>query len=580
MSNYLELLTGFGVPYDVKDIKEIKFSDMIQDNVIQYSTTLLACPVSSMSSEILSLLEKSSYEYGVSLITDVFLISGSNFLNPFGLKKCSGLRIGVKHIKDNDGNSLYKTTPYPYSPKGFCIGVRPFLRLIFQSWFSRKVDVRPEASRVASFTKSDPAIFTFPFGKATNCVLNFHPSLVLKSPNLIHKFMLNTFNEITCLPAVSFDLGNITCLRIDDPGSCERVYLKGYNDGVMTREAWGALFKILKRHDAHLSIAYVPQWVDDGDTDKGILIHKGKVVESRTAGMHYNSWELTYSKNGKPFAHDYIGEYLAIKEGVKEGVCTILSHGLTHLSTDIQAWSRSKSRYTDKKWYREFRVSTTNNTKENNVIIGRMKKSMELIKNALGYSPDIIVPSAHEHASEIPSYAREAGFKIFSSRATFLLRKNEIVCNRKIMSVYPEDLEEGVSWGRAGYPIIFVFHDYDILKNGVSWLDEQITVLKKQGTERFLSLNELGVLLMAKIESVYDGSSLSITIDLRDTPRFTQLKGKIPVKIGGIFATVKVNGEEHAADVTIMDQTTLLEVPFSFVKQSKLKLSITLQKHV
>ncbi len=172
LRNYLELLTGFGIPFDTVDIKELNPYHLFQKNEIQCSSVLFTCPIKNLSSEQLTWLEKYSFDYGISMIADVFLLSGKTFFNSFGLNKYSGLRFSRQCIKDKDERTIYKTKLYPYSPKGFGIGFKPILRLIIQSWISKKIAFRKNVSIIAAYKgvleNQKPAIVSVPFGRATN----------------------------------------------------------------------------------------------------------------------------------------------------------------------------------------------------------------------------------------------------------------------------------------------------------------------------------------------------------------------------------------------------------------------------
>jgi hypothetical protein len=571
--NYLELLTGFGIPFDTVDIKELKPHHLVRKNEIRFSSILFACPIKNMHPDQLIWLEKYSADYGISLIADAFLFSGKGFLSPFGVEKCSGLVFGGQKIMGKQG-LLYRAKPYPYSAKGFGLGIRPLLRLITQSWFSRKLAPEKRACKIASFGNGNPAILSFAFGRAVNYVFNFHPSPILKEGNLLHPLVKDILLGNPHFPSASIQLDGLACLRMDDPGSCERVHLKRFSPGVVSKGVWLEILEILKAERAHLNIAHVPQWVDDGNSSKGELRYQGKTVKNRIAGKHYHSWEVIYSKSGGTQSHDYVSEYEVIKRGVETGNITILSHGLTHLSTDIGSWLAAKNRYTKMEWFREFRELAAGRTPNRDMLVKRMKESAELIKTAFGESPEIIVPSAHEQTEQIPEFARESGFKIFSSRATIFLWKDRIVSNRKIGAFYPVDMAAGIACVKAGYPIISVFHDYDIYRNGADWLKKQISLLNRQGVNRWVSMEELGAMLMVKLSVVRDGWNLSVTLDFNDSPGTKALTGTIPIKIRGAVSAVNVNGQKRSIPLRTENGSTFFSIPIADIRQGKVSLKL------
>ena len=578
--NYLELLTGFAIPFDTVDIRTLKPHHLVRKDEIRFSAILFACPIKNIHPDKLCWLGKYSADYGISLIADAFLFSGEMFLSPFGVEKCSGLVFGFQKIMGKRG-LLYRAKPYPYSAKGFDLGFRSLLRLISQSWFSRRLVPENRTRKIASFGNGKPAILSFPFGRAVNYFLNFHPSPVLKEGNCFHSFLKDILEENQHIPSVSIHLDGLSCLRMDDPGSCERVHLKGFNEGVVTKEVWQEILESLKSERAHLNIAYVPQWVDDGNPGKGELIYRGKTVKNRIAGKHYNSWEVIYAKPGRGLishqSHDYVSEYEVIKKGVKAGDITILSHGLTHLSTDVQKWLAAGNKYTKMEWFREFRELAAGRKPNRDMLVKRMRKSAELIKTAFGKTPEIIVPSAHEQTERVPEFARESGFKIFSSRGTSLLWKDGIVSNRKIGAFYGVDMAAGIGFTNAGYPTIFVFHDYDIYRNGAAWLKKQISLLNRHGVNRWVSMEELGTILMTKLRVVRDEGNLHVTLDFTDSPVTKGLTGTIPIRIRGIASEVNVNGRKRAIALKTENGATFFRIPFSHIRQGKVSLKARLE---
>ena len=576
--NYLELLSGFGIPFEIMDINRLKPHHLVNQDGIQFSSILFTSTLSNMASGCRAWLEKLSYEHGISLVSDAFLFSGPTFIKPFGLKRCSGRSFGFQHIKNRDGKTLYKTKRHPFTYDRPDLGVRPLLRFLTQSWFSRKITTSDGVVRIASFSNGKPAICSYVHGKATNYLLNFHPCPVLNHGNLIHSLLRNILESNPCCASASLDLSRITCLRLDDPGSCERVHMEGYNPGVVSKSDWKETIRILKKHNAHLNIAYVPQWVDDGDPDRGRLVYNALLIKNRKPGRHYNSWQVVYSKKSAPDSHDYVSEYREIKKGVDRGHITILSHGLTHLTPDIQSWLKSAKIYSRLGWYKEFRQSGGGVQLSNQMLHNRMTRSADLIAHAFSTVCRIIVPSAHEHTRQTPEIARAAGFRIFSSKAMFLLRKDKIIRNRKIMAFYPKDMPWGFSLSNAGYPTIFVFHDYDIYRNGPEWLNAQISVLKEHGVKSFPSMTQLCSLLMAKMTPIGDAEELNITIDFEDSLQSRESKGAIPLKIGGIVSVLKVNDRAYAAAFEKRDNTTFFSIPFSCIRNAKVKLSLKVQQ--
>lgn len=93
LRNYLELLTGFGIPFKTVDITELRPHHLACKDEIQCSSILFTCPIKNIHSEDLTWLEKYSSCYGISLIADSFLFSGNSFFDPFGIEKLHPCKI-------------------------------------------------------------------------------------------------------------------------------------------------------------------------------------------------------------------------------------------------------------------------------------------------------------------------------------------------------------------------------------------------------------------------------------------------------------------------------------------------------
>ncbi len=574
VKNYLELLSGFGLPHDSIDISDFDPCDIVKNDELRYSAVLLTCPLKELDAGRWLWLENASKNHGVTLITDSFLMSSDKY-RAFGVLRCAGLVISAQVINSADNRTLMQTKLYPYSPQGRDNGLKPILRFLIQSWYSRSL-ILGDAEAVASFPSGKPAVTRNQFGRGSNYLLNFHPSPALREGNLLHAWLRQTLENSPNVPSVSIDLSGTACLRLDDPGSCERVHLEGSNSGVLSGAKWRRLFDSLSQEGAHINIAYVPQWVDDGDQRRGRLNYQGREIEQRTPGEHYNSWELVYSKAGAPGSHDYTAEYRALREAVLSGQATILSHGLTHLTTDLQAWLKARNRYTKAEWFREFREMAGGKRATAQDVVNRMSRSADLIEQAYGQKPTIIVPAGHEATDEVPDHAREAGFQMIASRGIFLLRKDRTDFNRKLLAFYLVDMEYGLSFLEAGYPVTLVLHDYDFSDGAGTWLLERLHEMRMRGAQRFISLEELGFLLMANLDILRDGPRIFVRADFSDCispgDQIQEIRFNVQAKISG----VTIFDREAPVSIESADNVTILTVPMSALRESKLELCLLL----
>ncbi|TKJ37257.1 hypothetical protein CEE37_14180 [candidate division LCP-89 bacterium B3_LCP] len=580
LKNYVEFVTGLGIPFEIVDVNEFNLSNILDDNLVRCTSVIIACPIGRLSAEQQEWLKDCSFRYGVSLIADSFLFSKRPFLEPFGIKKCRTTSFSMQKICSNDGGVLYKVRPYPFSSKGADFGYRPILRLLMQSWFSRRLSKKQEAHSLASFRNGIPAVVCYQFGEATNYFLNFQPGRIFHNGNRFHQFFKNILTNHSRCPSVSIQYERGVCLRMDDPGASERVHLKGFNDGVISRELWNELIQLLEGENAKLSVAYVAEWVDDGDPRRGTLIYRGTPVWERIPGKHYTSREVTYHVWEPDRHHDYASQYEAMRAGVNKGVISILSHGLTHLSVDIKGWLNSQDQYTNMEWYREFCEMVSDENVERGILIQHLEKSVEEIRQAFGVNTQIVVPSAHMRTEDTPGLAREAGFKILSSKETNLLWDHAMISNRKLGAFYPEEFKEAAALSNAGYPILFVFHDYDVYRKGAFWLKEQVIKLQNEGVKTFLAMEEWGALLMARMDVILNENDLLVKIDFTSSLDVGNFKGMIPLHIEAVVSEIRTADGATIPITSTGDSWTRTQVPYSYVTNGRLSLIAELNQDI
>lgn len=554
LQNYSEFLSGSGIPFETVLARNFSPEQVVDAQTIRFSTIIVACRTCGIADSLQTRIAELSSRFGISLITDAFLSVSSRFLSPFGILRCAGLPKFSGQILDDEGNVLYRAIPHPYSSKGLGTGIRPFLRMLLQNWFARRIVVAPGVGVSAVHENGFPAIVSHTFGGATNHFLNFHPALVLKDGNPVHAQLRRLITARAHAIPVSLSMEGIGILRMDDPGSAERVHLEGFNEGVLSATVWQEIIHVLRETEAHLSVSIVPHWVDDGDAGKGRLSVDGQVIEARIPGAHYPSWDVEFRRKDRAIVYDYVTAFRAIRKGVEEGVISILSHGLTHITPHQNRWLAAQDRFTNTRWYREF-------SSEAGGVVARMQEGARLLNKYFGTVPDILVPSGHQFIPKTPARAGLAGFRVFSSKSTFLLDGKRIFENRKIRAVYPDESFEGVPLAQAGYPLIVVLHDYDLLQEGSARLNAMIRQWRARGIRRFLPMQTLALALAARLEVVCrEDGSVQVDLDFSAYPAVVGIESVLWLKIEGRPATAAVNGNLRSEDLTWNGEFSLFPV--------------------
>lgn len=533
--DYIELLTASNIPFDLKYIDDFIYDDCIEKEKIKYSTIVLTEPETLLSPEQIELLKKLSHHYGVSMIASFNKI-GSQTKSFFGIEKlirkkiCLSCLIDVNtsdfsdksitsEIKLGDGFHIsWQKYGLKRHPIRYC---KKHIKKFWQQVFVYQKVLSVDESKIHATIKhsSDPAIQSYQYGRAVNYYISLQSDTYLDRFNSLHRIIREIIRKNSGWGMVEFNLADTMVLRMDDPGTCERIYLDGYNTELLDKKVWDEIFALLQTIRAKLSVMYVPLWVDDANNKNGKLFIDNKKVQNRKPGAVYHSKDVIFYKNtnkGKQ-TYDYKAEYIILQDGVKNGWLDIESHGLTHVDPDITSWSKAKDRYSNFNWYHEFRHVPSNRDVKQSKLQEIVRQSAEEIYSSFGIWPSALTPSGHEQSELSEQIALDRGFKLFSSEYNTFKKGRQVVRNGKIQSVFFENTKPEFSFSAAGYPVIGIFHDYEIAQMGVVWLRKKIHEWQKVGVKKFNTLRELSGYLCSKIEAHVKDDSLSLTIDISDT---------------------------------------------------------------
>jgi len=541
--DYLELLSASNFPFDIKYHDELSADDILGNNAIRYSTIILALPAKLLADDHVNIIQELSYRYGISIIASYNRID-KRLKHIFGIDQINGTKFGFpcavtiqrdyfrdkkieEEIRLGVGFKIqFQKWGFRRQPLRY---LRRHLKKFWQQVFTyQKVEALPATVVLANIKgKTDPAICKFKFGQATNYYIALHSDYFLDRYNSLHRIIRECIRGNSGWGMVECSMDNAMVLRMDDPGTSQRIYVKGYDTKILGQEEWQKIINILKRYQAHVSVMYIPLWVDDACQDKGTLSLKGQEVTNRLRGGTYYSKDVVYTKNNgsnESIVYDYTTEFAALKAGLESGWLDIESHGLTHLDTRTEAWLTAEDRYTNWCWWHEFRHVLDNRdctTVEQQYVL---RNSVRLIEDFFSISPSAVTPSGHEQSVNSEQIAHDCGFKLFSSEYTSVKKNNLVVRNDKLQSVFLASVVPDPAYSHAGYPIIGVFHDNEIATLGTSWLEQTLNDWAKIGYDRFITLRELAGYLCASIAACSMHDSLSITIDIsragnvRNTP--------------------------------------------------------------
>jgi hypothetical protein len=523
----------------------LSLETFINENMIRFAVVMIAVPFSSLSDSTLSILQKVSFDYGVTIIASYS--DPDNRIKPlFGIKKFKGGRnlwpLKAK-IDSWPGNIKGSGVIVDYGLGSGFSGKRKgdlkklslkntlakFMKLIQSSRLPfARLDLEPGATVHVTSMQNEPLAWSYRFGMGTNYFFALDGNKFLNRFNDIHRFLRTCIEVNSGNGMVSTSLEGAMVLRIDDPGACSTDYLD--TKGTLEEDEWDEIGNFIRERNIPLNVMYTPGWVDDGDRHAGRLLINNREVLERTSGTLYDSARVKYislRKNNHRYNHT--SEFIGINELVKEGCVDIHSHGLTHLTPDYEIWSRSKTKHSDYTWYREFWGGKSGKGRSIEAHVDAMEKSRMKIAELFDNSPLVITPSDHKHSANCDLLARYAGYRIFSSDYTGILKDDMVIRNWKIPAVYLYLKDPTPFALRSGYPFVGVIHDYDV-KKGLGELEDILTSWSNNGIKRFITFKDLALNLCSNINVLCVDES------------FIKIKILLPVQSEIAGAVSEING--------------------------------------
>ena len=170
-------------------------------------------------------------------------------------------------------------------------------------------------------------------------------------------------------------------------------------------------------------------------------------------------------------------------------------------------------------WYHEFFHVCGKREVSKNQQLEAMIGSKEEIGKLFKSVPCTFIPSGHRHDTDCDLISYQAGYFLFSSNFTGILRENMAIRNWKIPSVFFYLKEPTAFAASSGYPFVGVVHDYEIKKEGVAYLQKLLVMWREvNNIERIISLAELAISLCSTIRATYDKLESCINLIL-NTPK-------------------------------------------------------------
>jgi hypothetical protein len=548
-----ELLSASNIQFDIISVKEITEHTLAGDDLINYVAVIITVPFSQFSDESVRLISAASQKLGISLVSSfdhaddrskkmfgIESLGKKRLLKPLRIKIASwpgatgqkgmminyGFLSGVPGIRSRGLNKLSWKLTWKKLTR--------LLRSMILPYFI--AELMPEVTVIATDLKGNPVVWSYKYGIGINYYFSMQGTLILDKFNEMHRLVRSIIETNSGLGMASISLENTVALRLDDPGACCADYLN--KGGVLSEEDWMALANLLEKTGIPLSVVYTPGWVDDGDRKGGRLFVDGLEIIKREPGALYDSCRVRYLRRGDhPCAYDHSAEYEGLRALAKKGLVEVHSHGLTHLAPDHRTWSSAKDRNKNAQWYHEFYHVKDRKVIEKEAQTNALSVSRDLILKDFGSLPLAFTPSGHRHGPDTDLLSFNAGYLLYSADYTGFYKKNLIIRNWKIRSVFLYLKNPSLFAVRSGYPFVGVVHDYEI-KNGLDKFEKLIEKWTSGGVRKYLSMSTLIASLCSSMDARIDigKSTLDLNIYMPTRPgdnkTFRELMGKeIPLKI-------------------------------------------------
>lgn len=479
---YLDLLILNGIPYDIIWIdKEQSFSKLkFNPWYSSHSLIILALDGKKLPQRIINSIKKAN-KNGVKVISDITSLD-DELLKYFKIRKSSEA-FAVNKLEIIKEHKIYN----------------------FNSRFAREIKLEKGQAVFASFN-GKPVIVTSKKGKAQNYILSFVGKDLFKEYDFFHRFLRDLIISAIDKGLIYFSFENKAILRMDDPGTSHRIWLKsGKYDSIdfdIFYSQWMEIIDILKKQGATLSIMYTPMFVDEGDSSMGELLYKGKNIIDRRCGTLYLSKDVIFAKKEPKIEFNFTKTYEALKYGWKEGAFDIQMHGYSHLTYKLNEWCKAEDKLYNVLWLSEYYDAIHKEIVPADEQRKRLESSFFSIEKLFGKRPIIFSPPAHFYTEETLKEAKSLGIPFIHSLVFYRITPERIIEMDEIKSVWAH-ISKGVRVNliKMGYPIVLGFHDWDFKKHPIKWLDVYLNNWRRGGINRFISFNEFASYLSLSVDA-------------------------------------------------------------------------------
>ncbi|MDW3646770.1 MAG: hypothetical protein R8P61_06900 [Bacteroidia bacterium] len=269
-------------------------------------------------------------------------------------------------------------------------------------------------------------------------------------------------------PQIHLDWQGSTVLRMDDPGSSEPFHHNQYLAKKLQEKEWMQLGEILDQKTARMSIAYVSAWVDD------------------SAGINHSPLQSP-------------SEFRGLKHLKDQELLSIAAHGYTHLYPDLKAWHAATDKHENVNWYREYSKDACRILEKSPAHERPEYKASALINEYFDSPPLTFVFPGEVFTELAQMWVLAAGYQLIASYYLGIRIDNRICWCQQIQSPYLD--EAHADFFKGSWPVVAYFHDFDLINEGIPWLESSLQSWELAGSREFIDFQELLARLQLKIEA-------------------------------------------------------------------------------
>ncbi|MGQ9617351.1 MAG: hypothetical protein ACUVUG_00115 [Candidatus Aminicenantia bacterium] len=505
-----EMLLSWNIPYEKINNSRLSKEIFLKNGKFQFTTVIVTKNFDEFEKRELKLLKRFSHNYGISIVS-FFSFIDERGKEIFGLEEVSKDKlksIAIKMRKRED-----------FLCGDFNLNEN-FLGKELIKLKTRKAVVILESKRI-------PVFLYYRYGKGFNYYFNISPEAWKITDGKV-VFLRRAIFKNSGNGFIYFGLEGVCALRCDDPlrniaWEDDQSYQKFYYRR-MGKKDWEELLKVLKKHDAGMSLAVVTGFKDDGDRRRGEIYVNGEKVERRICGRIYDSKDVKYvfnTREKKGVFLDYEEEFEGLKYALENYKnLDIQQHGFVHLNPDL-SWCNATDKYTNFLWGVEF---------YNGILKGDVSEDLQKIALEEGYNrilkwfkrePIIFVPPGLLVSGNSQKILKDFGYKYYFDKFTL---KKLVNGNYRDLSFVPVVPIKEIEWGVypsyirsfSTLPTILGLHDVDFTYFGIDWFDNFLSLWRKSGVRKFISLGALLNMLSTKIDAEFDGEEIKLNLDISE----------------------------------------------------------------